>query len=51
LFCGWTKEVEKRFFGSFVGVNLCDLSFQVLSCPEFFFGGQFGRLFISQIVG
>jgi len=34
LFCGWTKEFEKRSFGSFVRVNLCELSFQVLSaCP------------------
>ena len=34
MFCGWTKEFEKRFFGSFVRVNLCELSFQVLSaCP------------------
>ena len=34
MFCGWTKEFEKRFFGSFVRVNLCEFSFQVLSaCP------------------
>jgi hypothetical protein len=32
--CGWTKAFEKRSFGSFVGVNMCELSFQVLfACP------------------
>ena len=34
LICGWTKEFEKIFFGSFVVVNLCELSFQVLSACQ-----------------